>query len=201
VLYSFVWVILGLAFGWFLIGFHQADLSKKALDSLELSMKTASDSLDAKKPLSVRFQEEKGAVIARRTFVERVFSYKSAHGILMLISWFNIAGRIFVTKVNAAEFQCYTAPVYKPIDSHRFKGANASTITTLPTNDDFSRLPWKGWESGWLAVTIIAPFLVGFIVCLVYSYFVSPRAGKKTANTPAAQESGTEIVLVSDVKA
>merc|ERR1719414_546034 len=63
--------------------------------------------------------QAKQKISMEKSMGERFKSYKALHGILMTLSWFNIAGRIWATSIPN-DFTCYTYPVYKPVTTDRY---------------------------------------------------------------------------------
>lgn len=111
VLYSFLWVLLGLQFGWIAIVLHKKwGRNHQGDDSSSIS---------------------KFMVILRK-----MVSLKAFHGCIMFVSWINIAGRIFVTKVNI-DFQCTTYPAYKPVTQE-----GSFKLVEL-VNPDYNKQPCK----------------------------------------------------------
>lgn len=156
VLISFVYTMVGLGIGWILIVVHQEWMNDKALKNLE-------ESVD--KITKDRIVEEKSKINRDLTIVQRVFSYKTFHGVLMLLSWINIAGRVFVTNPDI-DFTCYTYAVYK------FGVYNQSnnTLTLVPQeNPNYDRLPWANNEGGWATYLLVGPVLFGLLVSVIWA--------------------------------
>ncbi len=130
--------------------------------------------------LSTMISKSRSDIIEKRTFYQRLFSYKTLHGILMTASFYNIVGRVFVTGLSYEEFTCYTAPAYKPIDTKHFKG-DGKPLTLVPGFDaaTYRRQPWAYWEEGWLVVCFVAPAAIAGIVALIYSLRKRAQASKK----------------------
>jgi hypothetical protein len=132
------------------------------------------------------------------------FSGRPNSSLNRFTSWINIVGRVFASD-QGGDFSCHTYPVYKPIDSKVFKGANAP-LTFVPTHDPkFSRLPWaKTGLTGWAIALSIGPLLGSAVIALVYSialqYFrKKPESGSDEVDAAYIASSGvqTPALLVS----
>ena len=95
-------------------------------------------------------------------------------------SFINILGRVFRSD-QSGDFSCYTYPVYKPIDTKVFKGANAP-LTFVPTHSPtYSSQPWaKTGVTGWGIVLSIGPLLGSAVIALVYS--IALQSFRKKSN-------------------
>ena len=142
-LWSFLWCLTGLSVGWALITVHQ---------KLRARIAQAEENV-----------ESKWVLVARR-----LFSLKGIHGMVMTVSWLNIAGRLFVT--NPVEnFQCYTYPVYKQVTNNQHVYDPAVPFTRVPiVSAEYDRAPWAYSESKWAAMMSLGVFagamLVGFLL-------------------------------------
>lgn len=108
VLISFVWVLGGVTLAWALICVHTAGMDRKAaaaagerLEAEGLAAAAAPGGLPA------LLAAERARLAAGKTFAQRAFSLKAAHGALMFVAWFNVVGRIFATP-GLGDFTCYT---------------------------------------------------------------------------------------------
>ena len=100
---------------------------------------------------------------------------QAAHGALMFTSWFNVAGRLFGSN-QSGDFTCHTYPVYKQLDSPRFKGANAS-LTYVPIEDPaYRELPWAFSLVGWSLCLGLLPLVAAFGFGWVYSLCCGGRS-------------------------
>ncbi|KAJ3414981.1 hypothetical protein HDV05_005812 [Chytridiales sp. JEL 0842] len=166
VIISFAWVMSGLSLGWLAIGAHQAIIAKKAAENVEKAIETNGGRLEPGQKLFDLINAEKGAIIERRTLYQRLVSWKAAHGLLMFLSWFNIAGRIFITRFST--FTCHTQPVYKPVYS---KG-NPDFLVPVPTVDpNYKRTPWADAEGRWAAITFFGPMVAGLLVGVAVAWW------------------------------
>ena len=116
-------------------------------------------------------------------------------------SFINILGRVFRSD-QSGDFSCYTYPVYKPIDTKEFKGANAP-LTFVPTHDPkYARLPWaKTGVMGWGIVLSIGPLLGSAVIALVYSIALQSFRKKPTESNQADGASLATPYLPSDFPA
>lgn len=90
---------------------HQSRMNSQAMKQVQANMTEGPLEGD----LETLINQEKGKIANGKSFKERMFSKKAAHGMLMFISWGNIAGRIFASN-QSGDFTCHTYPVYKPVD-------------------------------------------------------------------------------------
>jgi hypothetical protein len=140
VLWSFLWVMLGLTTGWIAITIHQKVRFKR-------------------KPQS---STEKPSKLYQ--IFTRMFSLKGFHGCIMFVSWINIAGRIFVTPVGN-DFDCFTTPVYKQVQNPHFNYTAGNPITYVEAEDPkYGRLPWANREGSWAAIMLLATYAGAFVV-------------------------------------
>jgi hypothetical protein len=166
-LISFVWVLGGLTVGWIAIAIHQTILNKKATTNVESYIKQSQSGLiEPGQSLFTLIQQEKGAIGERKTLYQRMVSYKAFHGVIMFISWFNIAGRIFVTK-PITDFSCHTYPVFKP----EYQTNPDGSLMAVPSVDpSYGRQPWANREGTWAAITFFSPMALALIVGVVVAY-------------------------------
>lgn len=192
-LISFVWVMGGLTIGWVLIKFHQARIERQAIRNVARDISV--NGLGSH-DLAARIQQEKGRIADSKTFVERFFSIKALHGIIMFVSWINVAGRAFATNLSKSDRACYTYPVYKPLDLPEIpdgSSVNASSLTLVPTHDPhYERTPWaKLGLVGWAVVMLIAPLAGAAVIGAVWSWLAVWRMkAKQHAATVADNAAG-----------
>jgi len=181
VLVSFIWVLGGLILGWFIIKVHQNQMLAGALEIVD---SWVTEGKLKGRPLAVAVEKAKEQIAMRKTWQQRVISYKAAHGILMVLSWWNIAGRIAFTPIND-EFTCYTYPVYKPVNAPYYTTAELGLdLAGKPPgfvpilNPEGEKGPWKkvpGKEVGWAIIMFSFPVLLGVGVGVAYSMWAAPR--------------------------
>ncbi len=70
--------------GWILAVIHRDQMDKQAAHAVGLALK-AGGNMPADMPRAL--SEAKADIAANKTFVQRFFSLKAAHGIVMLVSW------------------------------------------------------------------------------------------------------------------
>ncbi|KXS11679.1 hypothetical protein M427DRAFT_504132 [Gonapodya prolifera JEL478] len=195
VLISFIFVGCGMTFGWLAINVHQIQMTRNATAHVQDQIKAEGAEVIAKfGTLERMIMAEKGKIAMGKSFRERIVSFKALHGALMITSWINIIGRIFVTPL-VNDFSCHTYPYYKQIDTKHFAGASAP-LTAVPELDPmYARLPWsKTGMPGWGAALSLGPFLGSFLVGVVYvvvqQYLGNvPKAGSSRAVAPVEPRS------------
>ena len=118
---------------------------------------------------------EMSKILKNRSWSQRLFSLKTVHGCLMLLSYFGIAGRIFASN-QSGDFQCYTYPVYKPVNTDEYKTAGMDLedmpLQLVPVEDpDYARLPWAGNEKAWAVRGFFTPIILGAVIASIWTYF------------------------------
>jgi len=169
VLWSFLWVLGGLCVAWILIVFHMQQMDRAAFELVEKNLAKGDTLFD----LSEQVNAAKGKIASSKTWVQRLISFKAAHGILMCMSYVNIIGRVLVTPVSA-DFTCSTYPVYKPLGMY----ANQTGFVLVPELDPgYSRTPWsKTGLPGWAALLSLGPLLGALVIGAVWSLIAAKRA-------------------------
>jgi hypothetical protein len=159
VLVSFVWVVGGITVGWFLIKEHQNRALIEMVNRICKSPRSISSDEDARRLISSTKRE---IATAQRTWSQRMFSLKAAHGALMFMSYLNMVGRLFSSN-QSGHFGCYTYHVYKPLDSYKFNGTDRP-IAFVPEDDpDRATLPWTATGLfGWGALFSLGPLVMAF---------------------------------------
>ncbi|KAI8617705.1 kinase-like domain-containing protein [Chytriomyces sp. MP71] len=158
VLYSFLWVMLGLTFGWLAIAVHMKRVFKVT------------------KP---RGDETTFARVMRE-----MLSLKAFHGCAMFLSWINIAGRLFVTPLSN-DFGCYSYPAYKQIKSKDYAFNGTTGIQFLPWhNPDYNLAPWANKEQQWAAELSLGPLAAAFIVGSLVNAFQRKKLAEASAVNP-----------------
>ena len=148
VLISFLFVLTGLTVGWGCVKLHQYYMHNQVIETVQEVIQRGGtvftvDLKDEMKKATISINASK------ISWQQRMLSFKAAHGMLMFMSWINIFGRMFGSN-QSGDFTCHTYPVYKRLDSPRFKGLNQS-LTFVPIEDpNYSKLPWahttlEGW--------------------------------------------------------
>jgi hypothetical protein len=79
VLVSFLWVAAGICFGWPIINFHQMYMQKAATRNVTEQIKVTGN-MPSPDELENMINAEKGRIAANKTWMQRVFSLKAAHG-------------------------------------------------------------------------------------------------------------------------
>jgi len=179
VLVSFIWVLGGMIFAWFIIKVHQ---HKMLVGALEIVDAWVQEGKMNGRALAVAVDQAKAQIAMKKTWAQRVFSYKGTHGILMVLSWFNIAGRIAFTGVDDI-FTCYTYPAFKPVNAPYYHTAGME-LAGLPLQlvpierPGETREPWKkvpGKEVGWGFISFLTPVLASLLIGVLFSMWAAPR--------------------------
>jgi len=218
---SFAAVIVGLTFGWIFIIIYKQNIEKaalsiaqeriieKALTSTKVSSDSDEDGDDKNEKQSINLtamlSDAKIEVVESKTFMQRFFSLKAAHGLLFFVSWMQIAGRIF--NDGDGEFTCHTYPVYKPIDAaHIPTGTADDELKLLPIHDpDWDKLPWSDGPVQWAMMIIIGSTCLGIVCGAIFSFYFARRAAaarqkqkeQTTAITEKDDATGEDVNNVS----
>lgn len=172
VLWSFLWVLSGLCIGWVLIVLHMQFMQQAAVALVEKKLAAGGSSVN----LGGQIDVARATIAANKTWQERLFSFKAAHGILMLVSYVNIVGRVLVTPISS-DFTCYTYPAFKAITTPHGAYANLTNIVLVPAADpNYSRTPWaKMGVSTWAAVLSLVPLFGAFLIAAIWSVVASRK--------------------------
>jgi hypothetical protein len=161
VLISFVCVLGGITLGWICIKWHQAHMESVVFG--ELRGKIFSEHA---------FYEARKRIASMKSWSERLFSAKAAHGMLMFVSFINILGRLGSSD-QSGDFVCYTYPIYKQLDSVKFNGAN-KTLTYVPVHDpNYDKLPWASSDAYWGLELSLGPLAAAFAIGAAFSVYFS----------------------------
>ncbi|KAJ3104353.1 hypothetical protein HDU97_009326 [Phlyctochytrium planicorne] len=181
VLISFFWVLAGLAAGWIAIAFHQLNIRKMGVEGVEALVAKQGGILEPGQKFGDLLNQEMGRYAESKTISQRMFSYKALHGTCMFLSWFNIAGRVLVTKVDSADFLCRTYPVFKP----GFEGREG--LNVVPAMDpNYFNAPWAYREGVWAIATFFGPALASIVVGLITSFVAVQFSTRATDNRESA---------------
>lgn len=173
VVVSFVVCLFSMCFGYLVIKLHENQMMDKALRLV--GEWTRSGKIDpAVYGVEKAIKEAKGVIALSKDAMERVISLKAAHGLLMLMSWFNIAGRIGVTSINP-EFTCFSYPGYKPRNATEYNtvGMNLEyqPLQLLPLESPtYGDSPWAYREGTWAIMISLGPISIGVLIGIIYSY-------------------------------
>ncbi|KAJ3095461.1 hypothetical protein HDU97_006903 [Phlyctochytrium planicorne] len=169
VLISFIWTMSGLVIGWFAISMHQLVSSKRGIEAVDKLIADQGGNLERDQKFSDLLNQERSRIADEKTVFQRVFSFKALHAIFMFVSWFNIAGRVFVTKISN-DFTCHTYPAFKA--GYELEGI-------VPTTDPwYYRAPWANMERTWAGITFFAPATFGILVGFAWSVIAVKLARK-----------------------
>jgi hypothetical protein len=162
VLISFLWVLIGLTFGWITIIFHQDKINRKTIENSNKHLQRLlnGDVYD----LEHLIYSEKMAIARNKTSLERFFSLKALHGILMVSSWMSIVGRLFFSN-QSGDFTCHTYPVYKQVEFPQYGGQFYKNLTFVPIHDpNFDKLPWSFSPVLWSVMVIGSSVVMSAVV-------------------------------------
>jgi hypothetical protein len=162
VLVSFLFVLGGLTVGWGCVKMHQYFFLREVIGRMQERMRGRAETGGAEWLREVNLKEEmenaRKEITGEKTTLQRFLSLKAAHGMLMFVSWVNIAGRLFASN-QSGDFTCHTYPVYKQLDSQKFSGSNA-TLTFVPINDPaYHTMPWASSIVLWGVYLSVGPLL------------------------------------------
>lgn len=176
-LYLFFYIKIALAAGWVVVNFHQKMMQTAAVEGVQAQL--------AGKPINGNLNDliaaQKGKIANSKTFKERLFSKKAAHGILMVTSWCCIAGRIFASN-QSGDFTCHTQPVYKPLKANRYHTAGMDLLDKplqlVPLVDPlYSRLPWAAFGEGNWTIMLLCFFTMASVgVGAAFSWYGAKNA-------------------------
>ncbi|KAJ3059494.1 hypothetical protein HDU99_006323 [Rhizoclosmatium hyalinum] len=166
VIFSFAWVMLGLTFGWLAITLHTKRVFKSKSPAYDGTNKWL-------------------------LIYHQMLTLKAFHGCLMFVSWINVAGRLFVTKLEP-DFGCYSYPVFKQVSSKDYTYIPGSPIEYLPVHDpNYSRVPWANKESAWAAQLSLGPLALAFVFGCVFVAFQRPQ---RSVNEPNGNVSDEQLI-------
>ncbi|KAF8067327.1 hypothetical protein HT031_002375 [Scenedesmus sp. PABB004] len=197
-LVSFIWVLGGLCVGWLLALLHGQRATRAALAAVGADV--SAGGLPPGGPgLAQRVAAEKARAAGAKTAAQRFFSLKAAHGIIMFVSWINVAGRIFASN-QSGDFTCHTIPVFKPLDTPDTPpGGDPATLVVVPPHDpNYARQPWaRLGTAGWGATMLLGPAAGAAAVGLAYSVLAARRSARGAGGARTAPSGGAAAVAVA----
>jgi hypothetical protein len=164
VLISFFIVLFGLTAGWVCVKLHQHYVQQRVIVTVQSVLEKTGQ---ANLALELRNAAIKIS-LSRVSWQQRMLSFKSAHGMLMFMSWINVFGRMFGSN-QSGDFTCHTYPVFKKLDSPKFSGLNRS-LEFVPIEDpNYSSFPWaRTTLAGWGLLFSVGMLLIAAGVGSVY---------------------------------
>jgi hypothetical protein len=214
VLVCFLFVLLGITLGWGCIKLHQQRMQERVLDMVQAILKEAATK-DQLSNLSLRAEMRRarelvissdaaapssGSVLPWRVLT----SYKALHGALMFVSWINVFGRLIGSN-QGGDFTCHTFPVYKQVDSPKFKGGNGAPLAFVPIRDPgYASLPWAPSLAAWSVSLSLVPLAGALLAGAAYPWCMQ-RMGAAyvwcmqrmgAARARYTQWMGAEVVVV-----
>lgn len=171
-------ILVGMVFAWFIILFHVEKMNAKALFNVSLNIKNGESPDDLKE----KIDQEKARITAKKSFKEKFFSYRTLHAATMVTTWFQIIGRIFSSN-QSGDFQCYTYPAYKNLNTPNGDFRNATEIILVEARDpDYAKLPWaRTGEAAWILLLSLGPFLISLAVSAGTHYYNQRQASKRSS--------------------
>ena len=165
VLICFLFVLVGLTAGWFCIKLHQGWMQGQVVAAVQIKIGTSGTAINLKSEMD----NARHTISKNLTWQKRIFSWKAAHGMLMFLSWINVAGRLFGSD-QSGDFTCHTYPVYKQLDSRHFYGLGRP-LSYVPIMDpEYDRLPWAKSLVAWGVLLSVVPLMGAAVIGLVYSF-------------------------------
>lgn len=131
--------------------------------------------------------EERGKLLKAKTFVERLFSYKTLHGMFMSFSWYQLAGRMMVTNPFTSFNGCWSYPAYK---------TEAMSGMVYPV-DGVSTPAFPMEENKFLALITI-PAVVSVLLVAVLSTYWFYKVDQKAKNAAVSSDSTLSSKLTSN---
>jgi hypothetical protein len=164
VLYSFSIVLVGMSVGWIAINVHTDLLKYGKIKVPSVVGKT-------------RWQ----------ILYDRMVTLKAFHGVVMFASWVNIAGRIFVTKLDV-EHECFSQPAFKPLTSKLYNYTAGDPIQYVPINSpNYVNQPWANRETSWLLMLLFGPLAGAIFVGVVYVLITTQPKKVDATDAPPAE--------------
>jgi len=183
VLWSFLFTGIGITFGWVAIKFHQAKLHHAALALVE-SRLGEEQRVDASFKLQEAVAAAKRDVSWAKTGMQRFFSYKAFHGLMMFWSCEGLFGRLFASN-QSGDFTCYTYPVFKPVNSNQYATdgmiLEGEPLRFLPLEDpNAASRPWArmGGDWVWMGVCFATPVAAALLFGIAFSLVSARRENK-----------------------
>jgi hypothetical protein len=120
---SFAVIMICLSLGWIVIIIYRHNMDKAAtslvssrlIAELQVSNNKTTGGGDSTttNEATMNLQEmiaaAKVEIGTKKSFAERYFSFKTLHGVILFVSWFQFAGRIFSSN-QSGDFTCHTYP-------------------------------------------------------------------------------------------
>lgn len=191
VLVSFIAVMGGLTLGWILIIIHKQNINAETTQIVQNKLitnlnKNNKDNNNTREEINLNQMmiEATMEIVNSKTFAQRFFSLKAAHGILFFVSWMQIAGRIFNS--GDGEFSCRSYPVYKPIEARHITDeafdidAKENKLKLVPIHDPrWDEMPWSDGPVTWALLIIMASTITAIVGGILFSFFFLWRSKKQ----------------------
>jgi hypothetical protein len=194
VLVSFIAVMGGLTLGWIIIVIYKQNINAEPTQIVQnklitkLNMNGNKNTKDSNTRGEINLNGMINAatveIVNSKTFAQRFFSLKAAHGILFFVSWMQIAGRIFSS--GDGEFSCRSYPVYKPIEAYPFPDeafdidVKENKLKLVPIHDPrWDEMPWSDGPVTWALLIIMASTITAIVGGIIFSLFFLWRSKKQ----------------------
>lgn len=179
VLMNFAYIMAALPIAWFVIKWYQHRMDVVLTDLVNANLKESVASTKGTPNIKKLYETERTKILNGLTWKQKFFSLKTLHGVLMMLAWWGISGRMFFSN-QSGDFTCHTYPVYKPIDADMggTAGMNLGSqpLVLVPELDpEYNRLPWAGQEALWAIQGFFSPVLIALLVALIYTYCSTNR--------------------------
>jgi len=189
ILFSFLWLLAGLTVGILTIGFHRMKFEKQVHDAagaklIEMAAKSPMSKLD----LDMLIKQTRGQVAGKKSFTERLFSYKTAHGISMGVSLWQMVGRIFFSD-QVQNFECITYPAYKLASNphHTYRPGDVAEFLPAENPDGSPLTRSVGVIAAFSVGNLLGPLLIGIAIAVWVAYREDNRRKTKPKEAEATE--------------
>jgi hypothetical protein len=188
-IFSINWILLGITFGWLAIKSYELRLVRQAAFAVQTRISKLG--LSGKDNLLNMINKEKGVIEAHQSFAARITSNKAVHGILMALSWANIAMR-FASGSGFQSFSCNTFPAWKPLNGM----SSPRNITMVPEIDpEYGNKPWAGNEYSWVTFQLLFPLCLASLLGSIVAFYESRREQRDTDWTEFGLDAGSPAIV------
>jgi len=109
-----------------------------------------------------------------RRWYQRLISFKAVHGYLMVIAWYQMAGRAGVTNPFTSWEQCYVYPVYKEL-------GDDGELVLYPGITDEEKIQQLEFAAYIEIPAFIIFAILGIILCFLYAYFAQRKYNRENS--------------------
>lgn len=196
VLWSFLWVGVGMLAGWIAILRHKHVMEQAATERVNKQL-VSKGSFEPGDDIQKMKEVQMGVIACERTLLQRMFSWKALHGCFMFLTWIQITGRIFASD-QSGTFTCYTYPAFKPIDTNVHDGSAGRASGTVnfvtPDSPTYFNQPWAkiGGDENWAVLMFFGPMFGAWLVGAIYSVVAWYKDSRKRAAMPQTGETSLD---------